>query len=86
MATTHITTIDAKEEFSELINRVSHHNERIILTRREKEIAALIPIEDFALLQTSQNKHDVHEAAEALKEARQVGTITLDDLKTEIGS
>jgi prevent-host-death family protein len=86
MTTTSMTTIQAKEEFSELVNRVSHNKERIILTRRDKEIAAIIPIEDLALLQNSLDKHDLREAVEALKEARQVGTISLEDLKAEIGS
>jgi prevent-host-death family protein len=86
MTTISMTTIQAKEDFSELINRVSHNKERVILIRRDKEIAAIIPIEDFALLQTSLDKNDLQEAAEALKEARQLGTISLDDLKAEIGS
>lgn len=79
-----ISTIDAKEEFSELINRVHHNKERIILTRRGKEIAAIVPLEDLLLLQASQNRSDLHEAVEALKEARHQGTATLDELKKEM--
>lgn len=80
MTTGYMNTIDAKEDFADLISRVSHHKERVILTRRGKEVAAIIPIEDFALLQASQNQSDLEEAAEALKEAREKGVITLDDL------
>lgn len=85
MTTTSINTADAKEEFSELLSRVSHYKERIILIRREKEIAAIVPIEDLRFLEEARSKTDLSEAAEALKEARQHGTITLDDLKSEIG-
>lgn len=85
MPTTSISTIDAKEEFSELINRVSHNKERIILVRRGKEVAAIVPLEDLLLLEASQDKNDLHEAVEALKEARTQGTITLEQLKREIG-
>lgn len=85
MTTTSISTLDAKEEFSELINRVSHYKERIILTRRGKDVAAIVPLEDLLLLQESQSKSDLHDAVEALKEARNQGTITLEDLKTQIG-
>lgn len=84
MPTTSINTVDAKEEFSELINRVSHYKERIILVRRGKEIAAIIPIEDLVLLNASQSKNDLQEATEALKEARSVGSIALDDLKEQL--
>jgi prevent-host-death family protein len=79
-----ISTIDAKEKFTELVNRVSHNKERIILTRRGKQIAALVPLEDLTILQESQNKSDLHQAVEALKEARSGGTITLEELKKEI--
>ena len=86
MTTSSINTVTAKEEFSELINRVSHSKERIILTRREKEIAVIIPMEDYVLLQASQNKHDLHAAMEALKEARVAGSISIVDLKNQLGS
>lgn len=85
MTTYSVNTIDAKEEFSELINRVSHSKERVILTRRGKEIAAIVPIEDLQMLQQSQNQTDLHEAYEALKEARAQGSTTLEDLKNKVG-
>lgn len=85
MSTTYITTIDAKEEFSELVNRVSHNKERIILTRRGKEIAAIVPLEDFLVLEQKQNRNDLEAALEAFQEARTRGTITLEEFKTETG-
>jgi prevent-host-death family protein len=85
MSTTYISTIDAKEEFSELINRVSHGKERIVLTRRGKEIAAIVPLEDLLFLQKSQSKNDLDEAVEALQEARTQGAESLEDVKDEIG-
>ncbi len=85
MTTTSINTADAKEEFTELVNRVAIHKERIILTRRDKEIAAIVPLEDLKYLEESQNKNDLQEATEALKEARSIGTLSLDELKTDIG-
>jgi len=85
MTTTLISTVNAKQEFSELIHRVSHNKERIILTRRGQEIAAIVPLEDLHILQSSQNQSDLQEAIDALKEARSSGTISLDTLKEEIG-
>lgn len=85
MTTTSVTTKDAQDEFIELINRVAINKERIILTRRDKEIAAIVPLEDFKFLEESQSKNDLEEAAAALKEARALGAISLEELKTEIG-
>ncbi len=78
--------MDAKEQFADLITRVSHHKERVILTRRGKEIAAIVPLEDLQLIEESEDKHDLREAIDALKEARNTGTITLEQLKEEVGS
>jgi prevent-host-death family protein len=84
MTTLHINTIEAKEQFTDLVNRVAHNKERIILTRRGKDIAAIVSIEDLKLIQTSQDKHDLREAIDSLKEARQSGTLTLEQLKDEV--
>lgn len=83
MITTHMNTVDAKETFSELINRVSHQHECVILTRRGKEIAALIPIELLTDIKNAQNKQDLADAVAALKEAREQGTITLEDFNAK---
>lgn len=84
--TTVINTVDAKEQFTDLVNRVAHSKERIILTRRGKEIAVIIPVEDLQILQDSHDKHDLRDAIEALKEARNLGTISLSQLKEESGT
>lgn len=81
MPTTSISTADAKEQFSELINRVSHNKDVVILTRRGKEIAAMVPIEDLQLIEQEKNNHDLQEAVDALTEARNIGTVALDDIK-----
>ncbi len=80
-----INAADAKEEFSELINRVAHNKERIIVTRRGKGVAAIVSLEDLYRLEESQNKHDLQDAVEALQEARQIGSITIEEFKAEIG-
>lgn len=85
MSTIILNTIEAKEQFADLINRVVHSKERVILTRRGKEIAVIIPYEDLKLIEDSEDRHDLREATEALKEARSEGTITLEQLKDEVG-
>lgn len=85
MTMTVINTIDAKEQFPELINRVVHGKERVVLTRRGKEIAAIIPFEDLQLLYSTEDKNILEEAINALKEARSEGMLTLKQVKEEIG-
>lgn len=85
MSTTIINTVDAKEQFTDLVNRVAHDRERVVLTRRGKEVAVIISLDDFKLLQESQNKYDLREALESFSEAREKGTLTLNELETSIG-
>jgi len=48
-----MTTVEARENFSDLINKAAYGNERVILTRRGKALAAVIPLEDLDSLNTS---------------------------------
>ncbi|HZK66366.1 MAG TPA: type II toxin-antitoxin system prevent-host-death family antitoxin [Chloroflexota bacterium] len=75
----------ARDQFPEIINRAAYAKERTVVTRRDKEVAAVVPIEDLRLLQEIENHMDVEEALEALKEAREKGTISLESLKAELG-
>lgn len=85
MSTTLINTLEAKDQFPDLINRVVQNKERILLTRRGKEIAALIPFDDFEHLLAIQNQLDLTEAIDALKEARKKGTVPLEVVESELG-
>ena len=42
-----MTTVEARENFSDLINKAAYGNERVILTRRGKALAAIIPLNDL---------------------------------------
>ena len=45
-----VATVVARNKFSTLINRVAFGRERILLTRRERKIAAIVPIRDLERL------------------------------------
>ena len=62
-----------RQDFSETVNRVAYGGERIIVHRRGKDLAALIPIEDLALLERLEDRQDVEEAEQALAEAKARG-------------
>ncbi len=85
MSLPEINIIDAKETFNELITRVSHDKERVVITRRGKELAVLIPMDDLKLLLTAEQKAVLEEAIQALQEARQQGTLSLISFKNSLG-
>jgi prevent-host-death family protein len=85
MPTLVVNAADAKEELAEIINRVASNKERVILTRRGKEVAAIVSIEDLILLENLQHQGDLQDAIDAFKEAREGKMITLAALKDELG-
>ncbi|MBL1177486.1 type II toxin-antitoxin system Phd/YefM family antitoxin [Pantanalinema sp. GBBB05] len=42
-----LSTVEARTQFADLINRVAYGKERVILTRRGKALVAIVPLEDF---------------------------------------
>jgi len=69
---TRMTASKARGEFSDLLTRVARKRERIILHRRGKDVAALVPVEDLALLEELQDRRDAEEAKRRLEDPREV--------------
>jgi prevent-host-death family protein len=80
-----VNTVDARAQFSEIINRAAFGKERMILTRRGKEIVAVVPIEDVKLLEALEDRMDLEEARAALAESKKKGTVSWEKMKKEIG-
>ncbi len=79
-----VNTVDARNQFSEIINRAAFGKERMILTRRGKEIVAVVPIEDVKLLEALEDRIDLEEARAALSESKKKGTISWEKIKKEM--
>ena len=71
-----------REHFSDTLNRVAYRKERIVLRRRGKDLAAVVPIEDFTFLEEVEDRLDLEAARKALKEK---GTVPWSKLKAELG-
>lgn len=80
----HISTVEARDQFADLINRAAYGKERIVLTRRGKEVAAVVPIEDVRLLEELEGRLDLADARAALAEAQEHGTVTWEALKADL--
>ena len=86
---TRLNVSKAREEFPEVVNRAAYGKERTLVSRRGKDVAAVIPIDDLRLLerlaQEEMDRIDMEDARAALKEADKKGTIPLRDLIRELG-
>ena len=80
-----MTAKEAREKFSDLVNRSAFAKERVVVTRNNREMAAMVPVEDLELLELLEDYLDVRAARKALQEARKHGTRSWDDVKRELG-
>ena len=80
-----INATDARENLAEVLNRVAYAKDRVRITRRGKQIAAVVPIEDLELIERLEDEIDIREARKALSEAGRKGTIPWAALKKELG-
>ena len=80
-----VTAAEARENFSDVLNRAAYGRERIVVTRRGKPVAAIVPPEDLALLEEIEEREDRAAARDARKEIEREGTIAWSDLKSELG-
>ena len=80
-----VTTVKARESFSEVINRSAYGKERIVLTRRGKEIAAVVPVEDLKLLEKLEARLDLEAIERALADPENKESIPWDRVKKELG-
>ena len=81
------STAEARGKLALIIQKAAVEKERIILTRRGKELAALVPIEDMRFLEELEDRLDLEEARAALAEAKAdpERPIPWEELKAELG-
>jgi prevent-host-death family protein len=79
---THISMTKARQDFTDIANRVMFGDERICIEKNNKPAVAIVPASDVELLEALEDKIDLEEALKALKEP---GFITLKALKKRLG-
>lgn len=76
----------ARDHFSATLDRAGQDKERVVLTRRGKPYAALVPIEDLELLEAIEDRLDAEELKRAKEAFERSGepAIPLDDVLREL--
>jgi prevent-host-death family protein len=82
-----VACAQARECFDNLLKRAVKHKERVVLTRRGKAVAALLPIEDLNLLEAIEEQLDAEEFQRAKDEFERSGepTIPWEKIKVDLG-
>ena len=78
-----IAASKAREQLAEILNDVAGRGDRVILHRHGKDVAAVISVDDLALLELLEDRYDVEAARAALAESDE--RVAWSDLKKELG-
>lgn len=81
----HIGVSEAREQFADLVNRAAYGHERVLVSRRGRPIAAIVPIEDIELLERIEDETDLRLAEEALADPENAVPIPWEQVKRELG-
>jgi prevent-host-death family protein len=76
-----IASSKARNEFADLVNRAAYAGERVIVHRRNKPVAALVPIQDLELIEQLEDRMDLEDARQRLNET----TVPWSKVKKELG-
>ena len=81
-----IKTTKAREEFGSVIDRVAYTKRPVLLERRGKPLAVLVPLEDYRLLEKlieeEEDRIDIRESRKALAEGN---FIPYEQVRKELG-
>jgi prevent-host-death family protein len=86
---TRMAASQVRSDFADVLNRVAYKGERIVLHRRGKNVAAIIPTEEFDFLQRkieeAEDKADRAAIRRAKRDIKKHGTVPWDDVKKRLG-
>jgi prevent-host-death family protein len=71
----------ARSEFADIVNRAAYAGERVIVHRRKKPVAAVVPLSDLELLEELEDRIDLEDARKRLNES----TVPWSKIKKDLG-
>ena len=80
-----IEATKARSEFSELLSTVKYGSTRVLIERRGKDLAALVPVEDLRLLELLEDELDLEAARKALSDQKNKVRLPLAAVKKRLG-
>ena len=79
-----LSIAEIRKGLADVVERVEGSKERLVITRRNKPVAALVPMEDAALLEKLEDDLDLLEAIQALEDYESNGGVSLRQLKADL--
>jgi prevent-host-death family protein len=76
-----VASSTARSEFADIVNRAAYAGERVIVHRRKKPVAAVVPLSDLDLLEQIEDRIDLEDARKRLHEP----TVPWKKIKKDLG-
>jgi prevent-host-death family protein len=82
-----MTVVQARSNFGDLLSRVQYSNERTLITRNGKPIAAIVSAKDLKIIERAlEDAEDIREARKAMKEVEETGiTYSMEEIAEKYG-
>jgi prevent-host-death family protein len=82
-----MNVVNIRSRLADTINRVAYQGERVVLERRGKGVAALVSMDDLALLEKLEDEADAKAARKVLAEMKRkkLKPIPWRQVKAELG-
>lgn len=65
---TTVSIVYVRKNFAEVINTATYRKERFVLMRHNKPVVAIVPMEDYELLEALEDRIDIDDARAVLKD------------------
>src|SRR6266566_435291 len=80
-----VAVIDARKDLADILNRAAYGKERVVLTRRGKDVAAIVPMDDLATLEAIEDHMDLAESEKILERVKRGSeeTLSLEEVKAK---
>jgi prevent-host-death family protein len=80
-----ISTVNARDNFAELLNRVAYGKRRVVMTRRGKPLVCVIPMEDVDFIEELEDIMDAKAVDDAKKKYGDEPTIPIEQAARQLG-
>lgn len=81
-----MTAVKVRDNFSEVVARAAYGKERIYITKNGKNLAALIPVEDMALLEELEDRLDAADADRILDKTKPTDLVPFEEYLRKRGT
>ena len=65
---TTVSIVELRKRFTDVVNAANYRKERFVLLRHNKPVVAIVPMEDYELLEALEDRIDLEDARAVLKD------------------